>query len=138
MGTARARGQTELDPRETNAEGVSAKFQTIVPKTEWTWSSGIPQPLQQICLSPLALLPLCSRSLTSLPTCGGPRHSQNSCVEYRLTDIHTHGCCELGNSAQYLARREQGTPLALPSDTRSSCVNGNIGSRHCAVCFLSL
>lgn len=94
MGTLRSRGQNEQKWRETNAEGGSTKYQTIVFQKQngvgtQEFDSRYPPPYAH---PPLSFPSLCSRALTSFPTHGGPRHSQNSWVKYKLHQTHTHTC----------------------------------------------
>lgn len=67
----------------TNGEGGSAEYQTIVFQKQNRVR--IPQQIS----APISFLSHCSRALTSSPTRGGPRHSQNSWVIYKPTK-HTH------------------------------------------------
>ena len=90
--------------RET--QGGSTQIpDNCVPKTERSGNSGIPQQISASFPS------LCSRALTSFPTRGGLRHSQNSWVKYKLAKAcaYTHSA-----SISYIGL---GTLLRLPVST---------------------
>lgn len=85
MGTLRSRGQNEQKRRETNAKGGSTKYQTIVfQKQNGVGSQEFHSRYPPLYTPPFSFPSLCSRALTSLLTCGGPRHSQNSWLKYKL------------------------------------------------------
>lgn len=118
----------------TNAEGGSTKYQTIVFQKENRVR--IPQQISASSCRPHLRLPShCYGALTSFTTCGGPRHSQNSWVKYKLTK-HTQAYTQspwAWEHCEGAARLVPGTKQA--GDSPPSALGGEKFLWVCKMCL---